>query len=566
MHFRKYTALFLLFLLLASAAGCRYLKSPTVFTPPEEVEASSKDPKIINPYESFERFRVEGDAFLLPFEKLTLRSESEDLSLSSDTLDFLQLKEGRDEDFLTLCNVPYASLSVLSGALQYDYEGIPEGSFLLKKELGEGTSYVVLKKNAREAMLHYKEGNHHFETVFSLHGETYLKNGILYLPVADLLEITGHVIHAEDTPLSFSYEKSQDPYPALSFMETTEKRKAEGYYEALLRKEKEQDLSFILLGDTAVATTLGRKNGFDKLWLEHGGGYFLAGLQKEFQKADMVIANLENVFTQETRGQKDKLYNMKAPRIEYIDVLPLGGITHVNIVNNHMVDFLEAGFEESLTHLEANGIEYLGTNETFTENIEIGNVFVESSSVFEKDGIKVGLLGYLGFNTSSVSDERIMKDIERMRRVEKVDYIVTSIHWGGQNTHEVTWKQKEMGRKLIDMGSDLVYGHHPHVLQEVEVYQGKPIYYSFGNFLFLDYKGVKDPDSVLVHVTLRKDRFGELHSEFTHKPIYWAGHTSRNLYTPILMDNESHIRRALEKLKLDTTAPIDFSKRSPDQD
>ena len=123
-----------------------------------------------------------------------------------------------------------------------------------------------------------------------------------------------------------------------------------------------------------------------------------------------------------------------------------------------------------------------------------------------------------------------------------------------------------MGRKLIDMGSDLVYGHHPHVLQEVEVYQGKPIYYSFGNFLFLDYKGVKDPDSVLVHVTLRKDRFGELHSEFTHKPIYWAGHTSRNLYTPDLMDNESHIRMALEKLKLDTTAPIDFSKRSPDQD
>ncbi len=566
MHFRKYTTLFLLFALLIFTSGCSDLKNLTALPPSEEAEASPKDPETPDPFSSYERFRVEEDTTLRLYENLPLRSESEDPSLSSGRLDFLQLKEARVEDFLTLWDVPYASLSVLSVTLQYTYTESPEGSFLLKKDLGQGTSYVVFEKNAREAKLLYTEGDHDFETEISLHGETYMKNGILYLPVADLLEITGHEIHMDETSLSFSYEKSQDPYPALSFMETTKKRDADGYYEALLKKEKEQNLSFILLGDTAVATTGGRKNAFDKLWQEHGGGYFLAGLQEEFQKADMVIANLENVFTSETRGQKGKIYNIKAPRIEYIDVLTLGGITHVNIVNNHMVDFLEAGFEESLTHVEASGIEYFGTNETFTENIEIGNVFVESSSVFEKDGIKVGLLGYLGFNTSSVSDERIMKDIDRMRNVEKVDYIVTSIHWGGQNTHEVTWKQKEMGRKLIDMGSDLVYGHHPHVLQEVEVYQGKPIYYSFGDFLFLNYNGVKDPDSVLVNVNLKKDRFGELHAEFTHKPLYWAGHTSKNLYTPILMDNEAHIRRALDKLKLDTTAPIDFSKRSSDQE
>ena len=87
---------------------------------------------------------------------------------------------------------------------------------------------------------------------------------------------------------------------------------------------------------------------------------------------------------------------MKAPRIEYIDALPLGGITHVNVVNNHMVDFLEAGFEESLTHLEANGIEYFGTNETFTENIEIGNAAngqttnVKTGTIVQAGGAALG--------------------------------------------------------------------------------------------------------------------------------------------------------------------------------
>lgn len=560
MHARKYLMLTLLLLLGFTAHGCGLFDSPTAFTPPEKVEALPTEVEAPSPFLDYESYRLEeGRDVPLPHNP-KMNKETQLSARAADPLDYALLKEEAPEDFLTLFTVPYGSLSSLSGLLQYEYGIEPGGAHILRKALGNGFISAVFTEGSREAELYYSEGEHHFGHRILLHGEAYLQDGLLFLPLTDLLEITGHLLSGTD-PLILVYEEREAPYPALAYMAEADKRKNEGYYEALKKKEKEPELDFILLGDTTIATTLGRKNGFDKLWLEHGGGYFLAGLQEEFQKADMVIANLENVFTEETKGQKDKLYNMKAPRIDYIDVLPLSGITHVNIVNNHMVDFLEKGFQESLSHLEEQGIEYFGTNETFTDNLEIGNVFVESYSVFEKDGIKVGLLGYLGFNTSSVSDERIQKDIQMMREVEKVDYIVTSIHWGGQNTHEVTWKQKEMGRKLIDFGSDLVYGHHPHVLQEVEVYQGKPIYYSFGNFLFLDYKGVKDPDSILVNVSLRKDRFGEIHAEFTHKPLYWAGHTTKNLYTPLLMENEAHIRRALGKLKLSTTAPIDFSKQ-----
>ena len=238
MHFRKYTALFLLFALLIFAGGCSDLKNLTAYPPSEEAEASPKDPETPDPFSSYERFRVEEDTTLRLYENLPLRSESEDPSLSSGRLDFLQLKEAKDEDFLTLWDVPYASLSVLSATLQYTYTESPEGSFLLKKDLGEGTAYVILEQNSREAKLHYQEGEHNFETEISLHGETHMKNGMLFLPVADLLEITSHEIHTDDASPAFSYEKSQDPYPALSFMETTKKREAEGYYEALLKKER----------------------------------------------------------------------------------------------------------------------------------------------------------------------------------------------------------------------------------------------------------------------------------------------------------------------------------------
>src|SRR5699024_1608878 len=156
----------------------------------------------------------------------------------------------------------------------------------------------------------------------------------------------------------------------------------------------------ILLGDMGLGTGFGRKNPFDAKWLEHRGGYFLSHLKDDFDDADMVVPNLENVFTDRSAHQPGKIYTYKAHRAEYLDVLTTGGITHVNVVNHHMVDCLQEGFDDPLHHLDEYGIEYFGTNLSVTDSIEIGNVRVDKSTVFEKDGFKVGMLGYLGFNSS----------------------------------------------------------------------------------------------------------------------------------------------------------------------
>jgi len=113
-----------------------------------------------------------------------------------------------------------------------------------------------------------------------------------------------------------------------------------------------------------------------------------------------------------------------------------------------------------------------------------------------------------------------------------------------------------MGRMLIDSGVDLVYGNHPHVLQELEIYNGKPIYYSLGNFLFIDYKSAKDPDGAMVTVDLKKDGFGEISASLSHTPILWSGDPVKNTYMPLRTEDPFLIRRTLDKLNVETTAPI----------
>ena len=75
-----------------------------------------------------------------------------------------------------------------------------------------------------------------------------------------------------------------------------------------------------------------------------------------------------------------------------------------------------------------------------------------------------------------------MEDMKEARR--RADVLIVSLHFGEEYTHRVSAEQREMGRLAIDSGADLVLGHHSHTPQGVEIYRGRPIVYSLGNFLF----------------------------------------------------------------------------------
>lgn len=160
----------------------------------------------------------------------------------------------------------------------------------------------------------------------------------------------------------------------------------------------------------------------------------------------------------------------------------------VNLANNHILDFTERGFEQTIRLLKENDIRFFGAGKS--EDNYNNPCFIK------KDNKKIALIGYSDivpvlchettiYNVANVDENRIKKDIE-ICKTNKVDYIVANVHWGREERPLNTKRQEKIGHMLIEAGVDLVIGHHPHCIQPYETYKGKYIFYSLGNFFFDD--------------------------------------------------------------------------------
>ena len=234
----------------------------------------------------------------------------------------------------------------------------------------------------------------------------------------------------------------------------------------------------ILLGD--AAKPLLKAKGYD--WPFDGVRPLLA-------KADLVIGNLEGPITAtELKISQGKKYSYKVSAASG-PALKRAGFHALSLANNHTLDYTVAGMRDTIANLRANGIAPFGAGENERE--------ARRGLVYDFGTLRIGLLGYgepwketegLGWEATGespgcalLSEQNLAEDIARLRRF--ADIIVVSVHWG-KNYQDVTNAQRQFGRRAIELGADIVNGHHPHVAQGIEVYQGKPIIYSLGNFVF----------------------------------------------------------------------------------
>ena len=303
----------------------------------------------------------------------------------------------------------------------------------------------------------------------------------------------------------------------------------------------------LFLGDICLGTSFGNRHRFQNVYDEKGAEYFFSGMREEFGDKDLIVANLENVFTNNRDYQKGKIYTYKADP-KYIDIIKRSGITHFGVVNNHMGDYLQSGFNDSIKNLDAEGIKWFGTNEIKSNSVELGDIKVDKKEIYEKDGFKIGLLAYNGFYESYATDNMIKRDVGYLREMG-ADYIVALVHWGGQNTHKITPRQKSYGHHLIDMGIDLIIGGHPHAVQEIEVYKGKRIYYSLGDFLFVERRVPKHADSLMVQLKLTKMPDGVIVEEFKNIPAFWGGSKTENTFRPVVNKDKKDIERVHKLIK-----------------
>gem|GEM_PF-424972 len=219
------------------------------------------------------------------------------------------------------------------------------------------------------------------------------------------------------------------------------------------------------------------------------------------KSADIAIANLEAPFT--TRGEPfEKKFTFKVPP-EFSTGLKLGGIDVVNIANNHIMDFGEDGLISTMITLDTVGVKYSGAG----MNLD----YAEKPAIINVADKTVAFLGYsmtfpTEFYAKKDSSGTAYPDPERLRSVlnywrDKVDFIVTSFHWSAEKLETPKQYQIDFAHLAIDSGADLVLGHHPHLLQGLEIYKNRLIAYSLGNFSFGSYSG-SAVDSIILKVYL----------------------------------------------------------------
>jgi len=201
--------------------------------------------------------------------------------------------------------------------------------------------------------------------------------------------------------------------------------------------------------------------------------------------ADLAVCNLECAVN-EYPDKVEKTYNFQAqPAV--VPVLKKH-FAAVCLANNHALDYTQKGFLEELSLLEKAGLPCFGGGRNAKE--------AHRPLILERNGLRVALLGYnnyppeeyeAGANSPGIAwlkEPELLADLKAAREVHHADVVLPLLHWGNEKEPAPDASQKKLARRLLDAGADAVVGSHPHVTQTVDLYKGRPIVYSLGNFVF----------------------------------------------------------------------------------
>lgn len=212
-------------------------------------------------------------------------------------------------------------------------------------------------------------------------------------------------------------------------------------------------------------------------------GYFLQNVKDIFASDDLTIVNLEGPLTT-SEERADKQFSFKGDP-SYTEILTNGSVEACNLANNHSKDYGIQGYEDTIANVEAAGIKTFG---------------YERTAIWETNGVKVGLAGVYELAEGMDCQDDMTATIQSLKDAG-ADLVIVSFHWGVEKENYPDETQQALAHAAIDQGADLVLGHHPHVLQGIEKYQGKYIVYSLGNFCFGGNKNPSDKDTMIFQQT-----------------------------------------------------------------
>lgn len=167
-----------------------------------------------------------------------------------------------------------------------------------------------------------------------------------------------------------------------------------------------------------------------------------------------------------------------------------------SLANNHILDMGKEGLEETKEWLKKYGINFVGDPLSGSSD--------NLNSTFFKDNIT-----FLAFNQIFpfiVKEEEIINTIKIVKSSNPDNFLIVSLHWGEEYKLINSPTQQSLAHKIIETGADLIIGHHPHIVQNIEKYQGKLIFYSLGNFIFDQYFSSDTQQGLAIGLEIYPDR------------------------------------------------------------
>lgn len=244
---------------------------------------------------------------------------------------------------------------------------------------------------------------------------------------------------------------------------------------------------------------------------------------------DITLINFEGTLTDATE-LANKKWRFKGPK-EYTNFLTSSSIEVVNIANNHSFDYLEVGYDDTVKNMNDADIGVSGNEYIYTQDVK---------------GTKIAFIGHEVIYEPQEIFDNIKNEIAKVRE-DGANIVVCSFHWGIEYNNMPTKYQQKLGHYAIDNGADMVIGHHPHILQGIELYNGKYIAYSLGNFVFggneiLYDEKHKDVDTMLLRQELELNNNEITDIKLSVVPFRLSGDKKYNNYQPIILTDEEGIR------------------------
>ena len=249
-----------------------------------------------------------------------------------------------------------------------------------------------------------------------------------------------------------------------------------------IQEEVQEDVTMVFSGDILLSSYV--LNNYENSGMN---GILSEELLSEMQNADITMVNEEFPFSTRGTQAQDKQFTFRVDP-SYVKILQEMGIDVVTLANNHALDYGKEALSDTFETLDGAGIAYVGAGESKERAAEPYVVemngktfgFLAASRVIPEvswniDNQQPGML-------CTYDSTQLCKAIQETK--ETCDYVVVYVHWGIERENTPQDYQRQLGKAYIDAGADMVIGSHPHVLQGIEYYNGKPIVYSLGNYIF----------------------------------------------------------------------------------